>query len=60
MVPMLHFWDTSIAQAIFAFGTRLNSSKYEEERRQYYATILRAQDIDLRFLQPYFLPHGSW
>ena len=40
------FWDTSIGQAITSFGTCLNSSKDEEEPRQYCATILHAQEID--------------
>ena len=40
--PNAPFWDTPIGQAISSFGTHLNSSKDEEERRQYSAAILRA------------------
>ena len=40
--PNAPFWDTSIGQAIASFGTHLNSSEDEEERRQYRASILCA------------------
>ena len=40
--PNAPFWDTSIGQAIASFGTHLNSSEDEEERRQYHASILYA------------------
>ena len=56
--PDAPFWDTSIGQAIASFGTRLNSSKDEEECRKYRATILHAQDIDKQIdelLGPIFL-----
>ena len=48
--PNAPFWDTSIGQGIASFGTRLNFSEevspIQEERRQYHATILCAQDIE--------------
>ena len=48
--PNAPFWDNSIRQAIASFGTRLKFSKEvspdEEERRQYQATILCAQEIE--------------
>ena len=37
--PNAPFWDTSIGHAIASFGTHLNSSEDEEERRQYRASI---------------------
>ena len=44
--PNVPFWDTPIGQAIDSFGTQLNSSEDEEERRKYRAAILRAKDIN--------------
>ena len=40
--PNAPFWDTPVGQAIASFGTHLNSSKDEEEFRQYRAAILHA------------------
>ena len=44
--PNAPFWDTPVGQAIASFGTYLNSYEDEEERRQYCAAILHAQEID--------------
>ena len=44
--PNAPFWDTPIGHAIASFGTCVNSSEDEEERRQYRASILCALDID--------------
>ena len=41
--PNAPFWDIPVGQAIASFGTRLNSSKDEEEHRQYCSSILRVQ-----------------
>ena len=43
--PNAPFWDTPVGQAIASFGTRFNSPKDKEERRQYCVAILRAKDI---------------
>ena len=40
--PNSPFWDTPIGHAIASFGTCLNSSEDEEERRKYRDAILRA------------------
>ena len=44
--PNAPFWETPIGQAIASFGTHVSSPESEEERRQYHATILRAQEVE--------------
>ena len=43
--PNAPFWETPIGQTIASLGTRVSSPKSEEDRRQYRATILRAQEV---------------
>ena len=40
------FWETPIGQAIASFGTYVSSPESEEERRQYCAAILCAQELE--------------
>ena len=44
--PNASFWETPIGQAITSFGTRVSSFESEEERRQYRAAILHAQEVE--------------
>ena len=44
--PNAPFWETPIRQAIASFGTRVSSPESEEERRQYRAAILHAQEVE--------------
>ena len=43
--PNALFWDTPVGQAIASFATHVNSSEDEEQRREYRAAILCAQEI---------------